>query len=384
MAQWNPNTWPSFQQSLPMLEGYQAGMNMQYQPRMNDATLAQMQAQTQGQQIKNENYPDEFKLKQYLADIAMANAKARADYNKLQRDKIPILQGNLADRTAALPAGQSVLGTNKSLMNQFLSGLAGVMGGFSGYGQDMGIPQQTTMDNSQMGTGNLQTGMSNPNSGINSQQVPITADDVANAQDATMSNLIKKNSTSAILNQRQYGDILSGLSDQMQETLPQIKQYFGLVGKGKLTWDSLKKEKPEEYQKYYDFMTAYAPAYANELKRMMGGQATDQESALMESMTNPDWNLANGEMAIKRFEALRGIESRVRQSLGKSTAQIAGQSPLGQSPSQPTAQPQTSRTSSTVSTVPLGYIEIIDPKGISRIIPASDREAALNAGGRLP
>lgn len=379
MAGFNPNLWPTFQQSMPMLQGYQAGLGMQmgrqknqFQPQLDEATLAQMQAQTQGQQLDNQYYPEQLKLKQYLADIAMANAVARADYNKLQREKIPILQGNLADRTAALPAGQSALGTNKPLMNQFLSGLAGVMGGFSGYGADMGNSQQPTMGN--------------PQQNINSQQVPITDDDIANAQDATMSNLIKKNSTTAILNQRQYGDILSGLSDQMQETLPQIKQYFGLVGKGKLTWDSLKKEKPEEYQKYYDFMTAYAPAYANELKRMMGGQATDQESALMDSMTNPDWNLANGEMAIKRFEALRGIESRVRQSLGKSTAQIAGQSPLGQfgqSLGEPTAQPQTSRTPSIVSTVPVGSVEMIDPQGNSRVVPATARQQALAAGWRV-
>lgn len=377
MAQWNPNTWPSFQQSWPMMQGYQAAMNMQYQPRLNNATLAQMQAQTEGQQLQNQYFPDELKLKQYLADIAMRNAVARENYNQLQRDKIPILQGNLADRTAALPAGQSALGTNKSLMSQFLSGLAGVIGGFSGYGADMGNPQQPTM-------GNPQSGMGNPQQNINSQQVPITDDDIANAQDATMSNLIKKNSTTAILNQRQYGDILSGLSDKIETSLPKIQQYFGLIGKGELTWDQVMKTNPQDYQEYYDFMTVYVPAYANELKRMMGGQATDQESALMDSMTNPDWNLANGEMAIKRFEALRGIEADVRKSLGKSTAQIAGKSPFNQSASQPMAQPQTSRTPSAVSTVPLGYIEIIDPKGISRIIPASDREAALNAGGRLP
>lgn len=375
MAQWNPNAWPSFQQSWPLMQGYQAAMNMQYQPRLNNATLAQMQAQTEGQQLQNQYFPDELKLKQYLADIAMKNAVERANYNSIQRDKIPILQGNLADRTAALPAGQSALGTNKPLMNQFLSGLAGVMGGFSGYGADMGNSQQPTMGNPQIGMGNPQN--------INSQQVPITDDDIANAQDATMSNLIKRNSTTAILNQRQYGDILSGLSDKIETSLPKIQHYFGLIGKGKLTWDQVMKTNPQDYQEYYDFMTAYVPAYANELKRMMGGQATDQESALMDSMTNPDWNLANGEMAIKRFEALRGIESGVRKSLGKSTAQIAGQSPLGQSPSQTTAQPQISGALSTVSSVPLGSIEMIDPQGNSRVVPVTAREQALSAGWRL-
>lgn len=385
MAQWNPNTWPSFQQSWPLMQGYQAAMNMQYQPRLNDARLGLMQAQTEGQQLENQHYPEQLKLKQYLADIAMANAIARADYNKLQREKIPILQGNLADRTAALPAGQSALGTNKPLMNQFLSGLAGVMGGFSGYGADMGIPQQkTTMDNSQMGTGSLQAGMGNPNSGINSQQVPITPDDVDRAQDATMSRLIKDTTPNRVNQQKYYGKTFNNFADKITEMMPIISQYAGLEGQAKLGKDTaaaLAGVYNPDYEKFNFFKTYLAPQAANELMLYLGSNHTDQQVEDMRKMIDPSLLLTNPKLYAQRWNDLVAEANTIEPTINQSLAQVSGQSPL-QSPGQQKAQPSASQTPSVINVVPLGSVKMIDDEGVARAVPENQVSRMMMEGWR--
>lgn len=360
MAQWNPNTWPSFQQSLPMLQGYQAAMNMQYQPRMNDATLAQMQAQTQGQQLQNQMAPEEMKLRQYLADIAMRNATERGNYNNLQMQKLPIFQGNLAARMATTPGGASLLGSNQDVMQNYLAGQAGVTGDFAGNYQ--------SPDNGMM------------------QQPAVSDADIAQAQDATTSKLIKNTTPSRVQTQRYYGKTFNNFADQISDMMPVISQYAGLGGQAKLVKDKAAaaagKVNPD-YEKYTTFTTYLAPQAANELMLYLGSNHTDAQVKQMMEMINPSLLSTNPKLYMQRWNDLVGYANTIEPTINQSLAQVSGQSPLAAQTGQPTAQPAPSRTPQIIATVPVGSIEMIDPQGNSRVVPATAREQALSAGWRV-
>jgi hypothetical protein len=367
MAGFNPNLWPTFQQSMPMLQGYQAGLGMQMgrqknqsQPQLDEATLAQMQAQTQGQQLQNQYFPDELKLKQYLADIAMRNATERGNYNNLQMQKLPIFQGNLAARMASTPGGASLLGSNEGVMQNYLAGQAGVTGDFAGNYQ----PQDDGM-----------------------MQQPMLSDaDIAQAQDATTSKLIKNTTPTRVQTQRYYAKTFDNFADQISDIMPVISQYAGLGGQAKLAKDkaaALTGKVNPDYEKYISFTTYLAPQASNELMQYLGMNHTDSQVKQMMETINPSLLSTNPKLYMQRWNDLVKYSQSIEPTINQSLAQVSGQSPLAAQTGQPTAQPQTSRTPSTVSTVPLGSIEMIDPQGNSRAVPATAREQALAAGWRL-
>lgn len=360
MAQWNPNTWPDFQKSLPMIQGYQAAMNMQYQPRINNATLAQMQAQTEGQQLQNQMAPEEMKLKQYLAEIAMRNATERANYNNLQMQKLPIFQGNLAARMAGTPGGASLLGSNSDVMQNYLAGQAGVTGDFAGNYQ--------SPDNSM------------------AQQPMLSDADVAQAQDATTSKLIKGTTPTRVQTQRYYGKTFNNFADQITDMMPIISQYAGLGGQAKLAKDKLAAASGQvspDYEKYMTFTTYLAPQAANELMLYLGSNHTDQQTKQMMEMVNPSLLTTNPKLFQQRWNDLVKYSQTIEPTINQSLAQVSGQSPIPSPQAQQMANPSASAAPSVVNTVPVGSIEMIDPQGNSRVVPVTAREQALSAGWRL-
>lgn len=141
----NPSTWPTFQQSMPIAQGAATGEELlrahlqnqmqrqqnQSRPDLDAAKLAQMQASTQGQQISNVQSPEMLALKEYFAKIAARNAAHGTQNIQLQRDKMGALYANALARVGNLPAMQSAMSDDPNLMGNILGGMTGFGDKFS-------------------------------------------------------------------------------------------------------------------------------------------------------------------------------------------------------------------------------------------------------------
>jgi hypothetical protein len=174
MAGFNPNTWPTFQQSMPMAQGamtgealqraylqnqrqkqqnkIQPGMDeanlqkiLQYnqaQPDLDSARLAQMQSSTQGQDISNEQAPEALGLKEYMAKIAAQNAAHGMQNIDLQYAKLPGYLGNAFTRLSNTPSGETLLSRDPATQRRALEGISNFTQDFSQSAGGQGAPYQ--------------------------------------------------------------------------------------------------------------------------------------------------------------------------------------------------------------------------------------------------
>ncbi|WP_299079140.1 hypothetical protein [uncultured Paraglaciecola sp.] len=136
MAGFNPNTWPTYQQSMPMAQGAMTGEALQRaylqnqmqrqqnqaQPDLNAAKLSQMQSATEGQNISNEQAPELMGLKEYMAQISAQNAARGLQNIGLQRDKMGALYTNAFSRFSNTPTGQTLLANDPNAQQNALAG----------------------------------------------------------------------------------------------------------------------------------------------------------------------------------------------------------------------------------------------------------------------
>ena len=352
MAQWDPSTFPTFNQSLPILSGMQAGIN-----------IKQM--------------PEELRIKQKMADIAMQNVIARNNYNQLQTAKLPYYLGGLAVRAAGTPQGQYLLSNSTPAMQNYLQGTMGAQQAFSG------------AYNNQLPIGSVAGSSDQMDSGQSAQpQTGFNNDIVSGAQDSLMSKLIKGTTPTRVQTQRYYGKTFNNFAGQIDDLMPVISQYAGVEGKAKLAKDkaqaALGTVNPD-YEKYLTFTTYLAPQAANELMLYLGSNHTDSQVKQMMEMINPSLLATNPTLYKQRWDNLVKYANSIEPTISQSLAQVSGKSTLPVSSVKEAKNISSSNnTPQTVSSVPLGSIVMIDNNGNQRVIPSSAKNQALSAGWRAP
>lgn len=173
-------------------------------------------------------------------------------------------------------------------------------------------PQSAAMIPTVMQTGIAQT----PGNMATAMQMPqpqmptLSADDYTQMQQNLSDILERKTTTAQILNQRQYAGILDNLFDRGSQLIPAVAQYAGLAGKGQQGLDALKSsfgETSPQYQDYLYFSRTLAPILSNEMRRTLGGQATDNEQKAMGNLANPTWIDSNPQQAMSQYQFLQSV-----------------------------------------------------------------------------
>ena len=144
----------------------------------------------------------------------------------------------------------------------------------------------------------------------NRQPIKVTPQDISAVQKNVADVLEKKTTTANILNQRQYAVILDGLFSSADGLMPSVVQYSGIVGKGKKGIDALKSafgDTSQEYQDYLLFTRTTAPNLSNEMRRVLGGQATDYEGKVMKNLSDPNYWDSNPQQAMKQYQYLKSV-----------------------------------------------------------------------------
>lgn len=430
MAQWNPNL-PTLQQSLPGLQGARFGQDLMQaylqnqaqqqqnvaQPGLSQAKLAQMLAQTRGQNIQNIQAPELLKIRQKAAENAARSADVRDAYIQLQLKKLPYYLATGSARMANLPAGQVALGQDPSLMSDLMMGQKGLASQLAqtagatgaqpplqprqppaGYpAQPQGMPQQgmpQQQPQTQMGAPQLPVALTPEQQraddylqqGTPSENIP--EDVIKEAQDATLSKLIRQTTPNRIQLQRYYEKTFEGFGDKISELMPTLSKYAGPKGALLLKKDQLDaatgKVNPN-YEDYLFFKTYLVPQAANELRLFLGGQASDKEAEMMMKMIDPSLIATNPQLYQKRWENLIGQAKTIGPLIRQSLAQISGKSPV------PAVTPSTGRALSPgipgnqqqpITAAPSGTVEMITQNGESYAVPHGDVDAAIKYGWR--
>jgi hypothetical protein len=184
-----------------------------------------------------------------------------------------------------------------------------------------------------------------------------TANDISAIQNASGSEVQLKTTPNAVLLQRQYSQILDPLLAKGAQLMPSVAKYSGLQGTGKLLYDksasALGINSPD-YTNYQLFTNTLAPNIANELRRVLGGQATDSELKVMDELADPTYWHSNPQLALQQYQYLTDLyqktvnpaiaqsPAQVQQNLQQSNANIAApQAPQAQ---QANNAPQASKT----------------------------------------
>jgi hypothetical protein len=123
----------------------------------------------------------------------------------------------------------------------------------------------------------------------------ITPEDISSSQSAVGGRLEKQQTTAAILNQRMYALEADRNIEKASQLLPAVKHYTGIIGATKHVGDSMLSafgHASQEYKDYGKFVKSMTMASAD-IKRKLGGSATDQEQERMDKLTRPDgWNVS--------------------------------------------------------------------------------------------
>jgi hypothetical protein len=146
--------------------------------------------------------------------------------------------------------------------------------------------------------------------------------------DLVQSKLIKEGATANQLNQRLYGDMFKAITDKITPNMPAITKFASTYGKTGAALDralaALGSSRTDpDYMKYDQFMRVDLPGGANELKRTLGGQATDAETKRIDEMFDPTSWATSPKIAMNRWNRMIELANAERQSGGKSQAEIA-------------------------------------------------------------
>lgn len=345
-------------------------IQLQYAPQMTQADLAykqaqtpNLQAQTQGQEITNQYLPQSLQ-----SDIALKQAQALATpytamgtyYGGIGRMGMANYYNNPAtalSRVLNSPSMQSLISTNPDVAKNVTNALSAVstraaqMGQQGQPGQPPQIPQlgqQQAQQNplQQMGQ-SMQQGqqpqqasqgsqgyglptvqqLSNPyNPQQNNQlmtngtdaSVPsapidnnnLTTFDYNQMQQNNNDSLLKKTRTPQMINQSQYSAVLDNLLDEGAQLMPAVSKYTGISGMLKKVGDSVESalgHTSQDYSDYMNFTHITAPNTANEIRRVLGGQATDYEGRMMTNISNPSYWDSNPKQAMQQYKYLTNL-----------------------------------------------------------------------------
>lgn len=170
---------------------------------------------------------------------------------------------------------------------------------------------------------------------------------IAGMQDAENSGLQAKTVPKPILQQRVYAQSAENLIKQLSPDMATITSFAGAAGKANLTLDKYAvatgQQASPAYVKANNFLTTQMPILVNEVRRGLGGQATDSEREEMTNVANPVFWKNNPQTAIAQFNSLVDALHAVNQALVQSPSQTVSSLQQGiQNP--PYAQQQISKS----------------------------------------
>jgi len=277
-------------------------------------------------------------------------------------------------RALQSPELESLYQTNPKFASDVANTLAGVASNASNaYGG--GSRQPATLPTLQQALSGIQAPQQQMQM---QQQAPqqtqgmFSPQDIAASQAITGDILTRKSTPAAIMTQQYYGNVLDNLFAEGDKLMPSVVQYAGVAGKGKKGADALKSafgENSPEYTDYMNFTHYVAPSTANEMRRTLGGQATDTEIELMSNLADPTYWDSNPELAMKQWNYLTNLyKHSVGGALSKTPTQV--QTGLRQIAAAPATTSQSSQ----------GMVKIKDPNGSTWSIPKDKVEEAKKRG----
>lgn len=313
----NPNIHPLLSGLTAALQNKQQAIENKYLPdELQQKVLAQQLANQQAQATLPYAAPMEEMKLQTMPLQAMGSY-----YGGLGRMGMSNYYNNPATQISRVinsPAMESLISTNPDVARNIAQSLAGASqkaAGMSGYGTQGQAPS-------------------------------LTEDDYRQMQGNISDTLNRKTTTAQILNQRQYAGILDNLFDQGSQLMPSVSQYAGLAGKGQKGIDALKSsfgETSPTYQEYLYFSRTLMPSISNEMRRVLGGQATDYEGKLMKNLADPTYIDSNPEQAMKQYQYLvNTYKGSVNPALSSRPTEVLANLKSG-SVRQPISPPSTSQ-----------------------------------------
>lgn len=354
----------SFQQANPMLSGVSAAQQIFSQGAQNAFLPQNLQAQLQSAQLKNammqtqnQYLPQQLQSKIGLmqAQIPLAQAQTQETQARIplenaqtwQIQNFPV-QGDISGQLSYLNYLGKTQGPNspnyqlgQNLLNAQIEMLKNRA---LFYGANVGLKNLPTAVKNQaiadgmpigFGAGGLPNSIMAASPGAN---MPQNGNNPANAssaygnlntpavQQTAQNAALKETTTNQIANQRQYSQILGNLMNQAQPLIPSVAKYAGAQGQAQLVADRVAASSGSvnpDYQNYLTFTRAYAPNIANEMRRTLGGQATDSERKVMDSLTNPAYWDSNPQIAMQQFSSLQNMyKTAVNPALAQSLSQV--------------------------------------------------------------
>lgn len=154
----------------------------------------------------------------------------------------------------------------------------------------------------------------------------VTEEDVDNIMDYSGNVSEKKGTTAAIFNQRQFGANLDEIIKRVDTNMPAYAKYAGMFGKADLMNEKIKVAlggQPSPALTQYANAIKDLSVAAQDYKRTVGGQATDQETKLIDNLVSGDawWN--NSQLAMSQWNELKGLaQQRIGKALSKGAKQI--------------------------------------------------------------
>jgi hypothetical protein len=306
----------SFQEANPYLTAIQTGQAIRSQALKNQLS-----------QIQNQYTPAEYQANIGLtqAKIPLTNAQtgltnaqtqfypltAQGGYLKGMGDYLRGMYLNnpamWASRFQNNPAFQSMVANNPGLASQYTNLMAGSLNSPSiSMPTALNNPQAMQPNPSAPPAGNigLPSDASDPNN-------LVSPPDISNVQNAANSEYIKKTTPGPILNQRYTEQSAENMLNKVAPDMPEIAQFAGLAGKANMTADKYAAAtntlSDPSYVKFNNFVTTQAPVIANDIRRALGGQATDSEQRVMGNLANPVYWKTNPALAISQFNSLVDI-----------------------------------------------------------------------------
>lgn len=314
-------------------KGLMEGIQAYYMPKESAADLQQKQLANALSKIQLQYAPQtaEADLAYKLAQSASLPYQAMGSYygglGRYNYSNWSQSPNSMLIRTINTPQMQNLIANNPQVAAQVATALGNI--GTSATGlppgaaplpvpQQMPVPQNVPLTVGQQDINNM------ANAGIGYKP---SAQDIQGLQQATGNVLNKKTIPSTLQNQRLYSQILDNLIDRGDELMPNVSKFSGLGGEAKkffgMTTSASGSTSPE-YSDYLNFTRVVGPQIANEMRRVLGGQATDHEQKLMASLANPTgWNVSP-KQAMSQWNELKSLyRDKVNPVLAKSPNQIA-------------------------------------------------------------
>ncbi|MGB0978119.1 MAG: hypothetical protein ACPGVV_01925 [Croceimicrobium sp.] len=155
-----------------------------------------------------------------------------------------------------------------------------------------------------------------------------------NMQSAVGSDLMRKTQDEKIREQRVYSNSAFNMLNAVKPHMAQIAKFASAFGKGRSFFDHMLAQgqitKDPGFVAYKNFTTVQAPLIANDIRRAMGGQATDKEAEMMKNLANPTFWNTNPQLALDQFQSLvntlhqfdKALDLNLQQSKAQLTKDI--------------------------------------------------------------